>query len=126
MGDIARELLSALANCASDKTVRENYQAGKPDTEEVIYIAMMSSAAEDPDIIAQGCRALHALSSTFNVDTGEFSDNPRAGWEKIMFACTKVAKKFASAQGKPLTKQNQDGVEVPSDFVTSEAEKLRT
>merc|ERR1712176_135929 len=84
----------------------------------------MSSAAEDADILAQGCRALHALSSTFDVDTGQFSDNPRAGWEKIMFACTKVAKKFAGAQGKPLTRQSPDGEELPSEFVSSEADRL--
>ena len=59
-----RELLAALANCGSEDSVREDFQKGLPETAEVIYNAMEQSADREPDVLAQGCRAFGALSSS--------------------------------------------------------------
>ncbi|CAK9007192.1 unnamed protein product [Durusdinium trenchii] len=61
-----RELLAALANCASMKSMKEDFQAGLPQTAEVIYTAMEQSADREPDVLAQGCRAFGALYATPN------------------------------------------------------------
>ena len=59
-----RELLAALANCASEDSLREDFKKGLPQTAEVIYQAMEQSADREPDVLAQGCRAFGALHSS--------------------------------------------------------------
>ena len=63
-----RELLAALANCASEDSLREDFKKGLPQTAEVIYNAMEQSADREPDVLAQGCRAFGALYSSRQQD----------------------------------------------------------
>lgn len=61
-----RELLAALANCASMKSIKEDFQSGLPQSAEVIYHVMEQSSDREPDVLAQGCRAFGALYATAN------------------------------------------------------------
>eukprot|EP00438_Fugacium_kawagutii_P034523 Skav213813 [mRNA] locus=scaffold1987:461341:468006:- [translate_table: standard] len=61
-----RELLAALGNVASMKSVKDDFQAGLPQSAEVIYLAMEQSADQEPDILAQGCRAFGAYATANN------------------------------------------------------------
>lgn len=44
-----------------DDQRQDDFQAGLPQTAEVIYLAMEQSADQEPDVLAQGCRAFGAL-----------------------------------------------------------------
>lgn len=56
-----RELLAALANVASMASVKEDFREGLPETAEVLYEAMEQAADQEPDVLAQGCRAFGPL-----------------------------------------------------------------
>jgi hypothetical protein len=121
--DTARELLSALANCGADVSVRSDFQAGLPDTADVIYIAMQKSAREDPDVLAQGCRALGALSSSSSAEGGR--NGHTFDLHKVKLAAFKAAAGLVERAGGSVTKYSSFLLEtVPSDAVEQEGQQL--
>eukprot|EP00929_Paragymnodinium_shiwhaense_P075100 TRINITY_DN38401_c0_g1_i1.p1 TRINITY_DN38401_c0_g1~~TRINITY_DN38401_c0_g1_i1.p1 ORF type:complete len:1476 (-),score=381.42 TRINITY_DN38401_c0_g1_i1:159-4586(-) len=110
--EMCRELLAALANCAADAAVRQNFQEGLPDMADVIYISMVKCAREDPDVLAQGCRALGALSGSDDVHKADF-DHAR-----ISEACHKVAKRIVEQRASAFRP-------VTAEAIEEEAAKLR-
>eukprot|EP00931_Biecheleriopsis_adriatica_P041348 TRINITY_DN23647_c0_g1_i1.p1 TRINITY_DN23647_c0_g1~~TRINITY_DN23647_c0_g1_i1.p1 ORF type:complete len:1441 (-),score=306.76 TRINITY_DN23647_c0_g1_i1:60-4382(-) len=104
-----RELLSALANCASAESVRQDYKRGLPQTEDVIYYAMESSAHKDADVLAQGCRALGALNSKSNtainlgLEPGEKPKfTPVLQWTKLNICIIKAVIGIAVHNGESV------------------------
>jgi len=61
--ETARELLAALANVGQNADARSTFKSKLPDSAEAIYNAMEKTAAKDPDVLTQGCRALGALTA---------------------------------------------------------------
>jgi len=66
--DIARELLAALANCGSDAAVRRDFQDAMPESARVLSATLERSSGRDPDVLAQGCRALGALTASVDAE----------------------------------------------------------
>ena len=66
----------------------EDFQSGMPRTADVIYAAMEQSAEQEPDVLAQGCRALGALC---DLKPGEkMKVNSNLQWNKLNNAIMKT------------------------------------